>query len=230
MAHTPHNLGPQCQVSSCIHLDQTPLCPEQRTKWCGACVASVAAADCGGLCPALPPAGTNYSATQLWGPPKLPLGGLWRPWARMDRGSVNSVPLARHQALIDANFHADQFGTVLRNGTGAWSGQLSIDTAALTPGWHKLTLQVRAGRGQAGEQGVPSIPQCAAGWVSRLTQSSPQLREAASEACTPHSNCPLNRYVCQPRPQTPQAKARDPATGATNTGSLAVQFEASGAP
>lgn len=93
------------------------------------------------LC-AAPPAGTNYSATQLWGPPKLPLGGLWRPWVRMDRGSATSVPLARHQALIDANFHMDQQGTVLRNASGAWSGQLSINTATLAPGWHKLTLQV----------------------------------------------------------------------------------------
>ena len=93
------------------------------------------------LC-AAPPAGTNYSATKLWGPPKLPLGGLWRPWVRMDRGSATSVPLARHQALIDANFHMDQQGTVLRNASGAWSGQLSINTATLAPGWHKLTLQV----------------------------------------------------------------------------------------
>ena len=97
------------------------------------------------LCtPLLPLPGTNYSATQLWGPPKLPLGGLWRPWVRMDRGSLQSVPLARHQALIDANFHQDQPGIVLRNGSGAWSGQLSINTATLTPGWHKLTLQVGA--------------------------------------------------------------------------------------
>jgi hypothetical protein len=69
--------------------------------------------------------------------------------------------------LCAANFHLDQIGTVLRNASGAWTGQLSINTATLTPGWHKLTLQ---------------------------------------------------------------GKAKDPGTGATNTGSLAVQFEVSGKP
>lgn len=50
-------------------------------------------------------AGTNYTAAALWGAPKLPLGGLWRPWARIERGSATSVVVARHQVLIDANFH-----------------------------------------------------------------------------------------------------------------------------
>lgn len=56
----------------------------------------------------------------------------------------------------------DDPGLVLRNTTGSFSGQLSVDTSVLTPGWHKLTLQ---------------------------------------------------------------GKAIDPATGATNTGSMAVQME-----
>lgn len=116
------------------------------------------------------PAGTNYTQAGLWGPPKLPVGGLYRAWVRIDRGSATSVPLARHQILLDANFHADDPGKVLKNDTGPWTGQLAVDTRALglAPGWHKLVMQ---------------------------------------------------------------GKAVDPATGATNTGSLALFFEVvAGAP
>ena len=89
----------------------------------------------------------NYTKAVLFMPPKVPIGGVYRPWIIVDK-HVNSTPVTRHSMELNANFHLDFSGVVLRNATGAFNGQLAVNlTAALGPaakGWQKLNIQGKA--------------------------------------------------------------------------------------
>jgi hypothetical protein len=130
---------------------------------------------------------TNYTFASVSMPPKVPVGGLWRPWtASIASGS----PIARHQILLDANFHADIAGVVLRNESGPWPGGATpVDLVALFgadhKGWHKLSVQGKAldavtGATQTGSlalwfevaNGAPPAGACGAGAVPVATHAS----------------------------------------------------------
>jgi hypothetical protein len=130
---------------------------------------------------------TNYTFATVSMPPKVPVGGLWRPWTA---SIAAGAPIARHQILLDANFHADIAGVVLRNESGPWPGGATpVDLVALFgadhKGWHKLVVQGKAldpvsGATQTGSlalwfevaNGAPPARACGAGAVPVATHAS----------------------------------------------------------
>ena len=74
--------------------------------------------------------------------PDAPLTGVWSPSLRIvDHGTRSDLPVSRHSVRLDADAHNGVPGTVLKEGTGSWSGIVAIDTALLAPGEHRLSLR-----------------------------------------------------------------------------------------
>lgn len=96
----------------------------------------------------------NYAAARLRNAPALlaPVSGLWRPRIATIRG-FDGASVTGWYAGIDTDFHQGKPGLRLcpagvreRNGipqcgTSAYSGALTIDTARLSNGWHRLLLK-----------------------------------------------------------------------------------------
>jgi hypothetical protein len=74
--------------------------------------------------------------------PDAPVSGVWAPSLRIvDHGTSEDLPVTRHSVRLDPDFHNGVPGTVLREGSGPWSGTVSIDTTRLPNGQHKLFLR-----------------------------------------------------------------------------------------
>lgn len=88
--------------------------------------------------------GAGYANAQLNTTlPTSPVSGIWTFNVKLAPGS-GGIPVTYHHVLLDANFHAGIPGTVLREGTGEFSGNISLDTRTLSNGPHKLLLKADA--------------------------------------------------------------------------------------
>lgn len=93
--------------------------------------------------------------------PDAPVSGTWSPTVAMIEHSTGTVndPVSHHVAAIDADLHAGNPGTILRDADGAWEGELAIDTTQLSDGLHRLMLRAEcenaAGSTNAGVLVVP---------------------------------------------------------------------------
>ncbi len=89
----------------------------------------------------------QYAAAYLMDAEQLkrPIAGVWRPVVHFEAGRNHDgappAPVTGHFAALDTNFHAGQQGTVLRQGSGEYHGELVIDTTKLSNGWHRLFLK-----------------------------------------------------------------------------------------
>lgn len=76
---------------------------------------------------------------------KKPISGVWEPEVHFQAGrNHDGTPPARisgHMAAIDTDFHHDNHGQLLLEGTGQFHGKLRIDTTRLSNGWHRLFLK-----------------------------------------------------------------------------------------
>ena len=75
--------------------------------------------------------------------PMKPVSGVWSFKVSLKPGS-GGIPVTHHIVLLDANFHANIPGTVLKEGSGAWIGTITLDTRTLANGPHKLILRTDA--------------------------------------------------------------------------------------
>jgi hypothetical protein len=75
--------------------------------------------------------------------PDAAVSGVWSPTVAMIEHSTGTVnmPISRYSARLDADIHAGNLGTLLKEGAGAWEGSLPIDTTTLADGPHKLMLK-----------------------------------------------------------------------------------------
>lgn len=94
--------------------------------------------------------------------PTAPVSGIWSFKVSLKPGS-GGIPVTHHVVLLDANFHANIPGTVLKEGLGAWSGTITLDTRALANGPHRLILRsdadAPAGSTNSGVLVIPFIVQ-----------------------------------------------------------------------
>jgi len=78
-------------------------------------------------------------------------------------GEPNDPPVSSREARLDPDFHANppNPGTLLMSGVGDFDGRLTVDTASLANGTHKLFLPSvchdLAGRG-SDTHGALSVP------------------------------------------------------------------------
>jgi hypothetical protein len=85
--------------------------------------------------------GTGYANAQLDSKlPMAPVSGLWSFKVSL-RPGASGIPVTHHVVLLDANLHANIPGTVLVEGSGAWSGTITLDTRTLPNGLHHLLLR-----------------------------------------------------------------------------------------
>ena len=77
--------------------------------------------------------------------PTSPVSGVWTSNVKMAPGS-GGIAVTHHTVRLDPDFHAVPVieGTILEDGTGEFSGNLSIDTRTLSNGPHKLMLRADA--------------------------------------------------------------------------------------
>lgn len=85
----------------------------------------------------------NYTTARIDNIPLSPVSGLWEPKVYLRRGS-EGIPVTSHAAYVDANFHQEYKGWILREGDGPYEGRLKIDTTKLANGWHRLVLKADA--------------------------------------------------------------------------------------
>jgi hypothetical protein len=93
--------------------------------------------------------GANYANASIKSPPLTPVSGIWQPYVEMEKGA-GGLTLTDHLAALDTDFHHGDRGVVVREGSGEFRGNLTIDTTGLTNGWHRLLLKANAFDSQAG--------------------------------------------------------------------------------
>jgi hypothetical protein len=94
--------------------------------------------------------------------PDTPLAGTWSPTVKMVwHGGSSDPPITSREARLDADFHAGNPGTIIMSGNGEFNGPLSINTATLANGTHRLVLRAicndKFGRG-SDIQGLLVVP------------------------------------------------------------------------
>jgi hypothetical protein len=67
------------------------------------------------------------------------VSGVWHPKVKMAPGA-GGVRVTSHHAHVDPDFHAGSAGWLVARGRGSFEGRLSIDTAQLANGLHRLVL------------------------------------------------------------------------------------------
>jgi len=75
--------------------------------------------------------------------PTAPVSSTWSFKVSLKPGA-DGIPVTHHVVLLDANFHANIPGTALKEGNGAWSGTITVDTRTLINGPHRLILRADA--------------------------------------------------------------------------------------
>ena len=87
---------------------------------------------------------TGYASAMLKSNlPQGPVSGVWSFKVDLAPGA-GGIPVTHHVVLLDANFHAGIPGTVLNEGSGEWSGTITLDTRTLANGLHRLILRTDA--------------------------------------------------------------------------------------
>lgn len=81
-------------------------------------------------------------------PPKLPLGGIYRPWITVWPGSPDSQPITRSIVSLDVNNHLvpPTVGSLVMNQTGQFAGQVVMNLTELlassaAQSWHNMAIQ-----------------------------------------------------------------------------------------
>lgn len=87
--------------------------------------------------------GADYEVARLSSPfPFEPVSGAFDVKVDLKRGS-GGIPATHHSVLLDPNFHMNNPGTTLLEGTGEFRGTITVP-GGLTPGMHKLVLKTDA--------------------------------------------------------------------------------------
>jgi hypothetical protein len=85
--------------------------------------------------------GANYESAQMLSPfPYDTLSGTWRFKVAMQPGS-GGIPVASHSVHVNARFNQDDFGMILKSGTGNFSGEVVLDTTKLPNGNHCVAVR-----------------------------------------------------------------------------------------
>ena len=85
--------------------------------------------------------GANYESAQFLSPfPYEPVNGVWTFKVAMQPGS-GGIPVATHSVHVNARFNMDDFGMILKEGTGNFSGEVNLDTTKLPNGVHCLAIR-----------------------------------------------------------------------------------------
>lgn len=88
--------------------------------------------------------GANYIVSQLRSAfPFKALSGTWRPTVGLKHGS-GGIPVTHHSVHVDPKFHANDRGIVIRDASGRFQDDVSIDTTKLADGKHRLVLKADA--------------------------------------------------------------------------------------
>jgi hypothetical protein len=83
--------------------------------------------------------------------PSQPVRGVYAFEVQLNnRPSPAEAAGLSYDVLLDANFHAGIMGTVLKEGKGNFTGQLTLDTTRLENGPHRLLLRMHSNDGSAG--------------------------------------------------------------------------------
>jgi hypothetical protein len=103
--------------------------------------------------------GASYAIARLdSGFPFAPVSGRWTIAFRCES---DGPPVRGCYVLVDPDFHHGDFGTVLFRQPGAYKGTLTIDTAQIAPGSHKLVIRTDAphesGSTNGGVLGIPFV-------------------------------------------------------------------------
>ncbi|MGQ0609195.1 MAG: CBM96 family carbohydrate-binding protein [Chloroflexota bacterium] len=98
----------------------------------------------------------GYQLADIGSLPLTPISGVWTPTVTFDNNGGFAV--TQHRAAIDPDFHAGDPGMTVLEATGPYSGPLSIDTGALTPGRHRLVLITTTTLADEEHVGVAVIP------------------------------------------------------------------------
>jgi hypothetical protein len=85
----------------------------------------------------------GYANASIMSVPLAPLTGTWSSSVILDRGS-DGIPVTSHGIYIDPDFHHGTKGIVVREGSGAYRGTVTINPAGLAPGAHRLVLRADA--------------------------------------------------------------------------------------
>jgi hypothetical protein len=86
--------------------------------------------------------GANYESAQLISPfPYEPVSGNWTFKVAMVPGS-GGIPVATHSVHVDARFNMDDFGLIVNQGRGEFSGDVTLDTTRLNNGNHCVAVRV----------------------------------------------------------------------------------------
>jgi hypothetical protein len=81
--------------------------------------------------------------------PRSSVSGLWTFKVSLKPGS-GGLPVTYHRVILDPNFHEGIPGTTVKQGTGPYSGTITIDTRKLANGKHKLVLKSDAADSASG--------------------------------------------------------------------------------
>lgn len=103
--------------------------------------------------------GTNYENAQFLSQiPYGPVSGSYTFNTNMKPGS-GGIATGTHSVNVDALFAADNFGKVLKQGTGPFGGSVTWDTTQYTNGWHCLAIVTSSiDKGGGTDTGVLQIP------------------------------------------------------------------------
>lgn len=91
----------------------------------------------------IPNSGFHYTSAALRSPvPIAPVSGNWAFNWRTAAYS-NAGPITSHAVYLDSAFHATpmSYGTIVKQGSGGFSGTTTIDTTKLSNGPHRLLLR-----------------------------------------------------------------------------------------
>lgn len=78
-------------------------------------------------------------------PPTQPVSGKWTVNVAMNPGG-GGEPTKEHFVLVDPNTHDHNLGTIVKRGTGRFSGSVTVDTTKLANGPHVLSLICHDGK------------------------------------------------------------------------------------
>lgn len=89
--------------------------------------------------------------------PFNPVSGIWTFKVALKPGS-GGEPVTAHMVTIDPDFHHDHPGTTIKQGSGKYEGNVTINTASLSNGVHRLVLIAHADKDGKRNSGVLVIP------------------------------------------------------------------------
>lgn len=82
---------------------------------------------------------TGYAQAQFYGP--LSTGPVSGRWSVQVGCHASDKPVSACIVTVDPDFHHGDFGRMQLRYKGAWKGSVTVDTAALAPGPHRLVVR-----------------------------------------------------------------------------------------